>query len=106
MSKKKILIFGSNGLVGSSCNRIFSELNEYDVFASSRKDTDLFDLDSTKKLISDYSPDYIINCAAKVGGILANNDLRTEFILENLKIISTFLNLVLSFQILHNKFRQ
>ncbi len=86
MSKKKILIFGSNGLVGSSCKRVFSDLNNFEVFASSRKDTDLFNYESTQKIISEYSPDYIINCAAKVGGILANNNLRTEFIFENLKI--------------------
>tara|TARA_Y100000590_G_scaffold60472_1_gene64417 strand:- start:8987 stop:9913 length:927 start_codon:yes stop_codon:yes gene_type:complete len=86
MKSNKILIFGSNGLVGSSCKRIFSEDNKYDILASTREDTDLFDLDATKKTISDHSPDIIINAAAKVGGILANNNLRTEFILENLKI--------------------
>lgn len=86
MRKKKLLIFGSNGLVGSSCNRVFSESGRFEIFASSRKDTDLFNYDSTQKIVSDFSPDIIINCAARVGGILANNNLRTEFILENLKI--------------------
>ncbi len=86
MSVKKVLIFGSKGLVGSSCKRIFLESGNYDVFASTRDDTNLFDYASTKNLIDEYSPDFIINCAAKVGGILANNNQRTEFILENLKI--------------------
>ena len=86
MNSKKVLIFGSNGLVGSSCFRIFSNDNNYEIFASTRKDTNLFALEETKKTIKKVSPDIIINAAAKVGGIVANNTLRTEFILENLKI--------------------
>lgn len=86
MNRKKVLIFGGNGLVGSSSSRVFSESGNYEVFSSTRKDTDLFNFKDTQKTISDFNPDIIINCAAKVGGILANNNLRTEFILENLKI--------------------
>ena len=86
MNSKKVLIFGSNGLVGSSCFRIFSNDNNYEIFASTRKDTNLFALEETKKTIKKVSPDIIINAAARVGGIVANNTLRTEFILENLKI--------------------
>tara|TARA_Y100001958_G_scaffold154359_1_gene143177 strand:- start:19 stop:945 length:927 start_codon:yes stop_codon:yes gene_type:complete len=86
MNRKKVLIFGGNGLVGSSSSRVFSEADNYEVFSSTRKDTDLFNFENTKKTISDFNPDIIINCAAKVGGIIANNNLRTEFILENLKI--------------------
>ena len=86
MNRKKVLIFGGNGLVGSSSSRVFSESGNYEVFSSTRNDTDLFSLKDTQKTISAFNPDIIINCAAKVGGILANNNLRTEFILENLKI--------------------
>ena len=86
MNSKKVLIFGSNGLVGSSCFRIFSSDSNYEIYASTRKDTNLFVLEETKKTIEEFSPDIIINAAAKVGGIVANNTLRTEFILENLKI--------------------
>lgn len=86
MNRKKVLIFGGNGLVGSSSSRIFSESDNYEVFSSTRKDTDLFNFKDTQKTITAFNPDIIINCAAKVGGILANNNLRTEFILENLKI--------------------
>ena len=38
------------------------------------------------QFIDENEPDWIINCAAKVGGIVANNTYRTEFLIENLKI--------------------
>ena len=83
----KVLILGSNGLVGSSLRRILDNSQKItELIASTRKDTDLFSLDSTKKLINEQKPDVLINAAAKVGGIYANNTKRVEFILENLKI--------------------
>ena len=83
--RKKILIFGANGLVGSSTKRILAK-SEYEVIASSRSDTDLFNFDQVKNKIKVSNPDVIVNAAAKVGGILANNTYRTEFLIENLKI--------------------
>jgi GDP-L-fucose synthase len=83
----KVLIFGSNGLVGKSCEKVFSTSNKAtDIFCSTRNDTNLFDFIETKKTINKFKPDLIINAAAKVGGILANNTLRVDFLLENLKI--------------------
>lgn len=81
---KKILLFGSKGLVGSSIYRNLS--NNYQIFPSSRADTDLFNYHKTFETIKNVSPDLIINAAAKVGGIVANNTQRTDFIIENLKI--------------------
>ena len=83
----KVLIFGSNGLVGSSVSRILNGSDKVNhVISAKRNDADLFSLDETSNLIKNSSPDVIINAAAKVGGIYANNTKRTEFILENLKI--------------------
>ena len=83
----KVLLFGSNGLVGSSLSRILNNSNKIsELVLSTRKDTNLFSLKETEKIIKDSNPHVIINAAAKVGGIVANNTLRTEFILENLKI--------------------
>ena len=87
MSKNKALIFGSNGLVGKSLIRVLANSEKIDeLVPSTRNDTNLFSLEETKKRISDVNPSIIINAAAKVGGIHANNTKRTEFILENLKI--------------------
>ena len=81
-----ILIFGSNGLVGKSLNKILSEAGEYNIISSTREETDLFNFNQTSEKISKVKPDVIINCAAKVGGIYANDTKRTQFLIENLKI--------------------
>tara|TARA_A100001015_G_C15030106_1_gene732717 strand:+ start:2189 stop:3112 length:924 start_codon:yes stop_codon:yes gene_type:complete len=83
----KLLILGSNGLVGSSLVRNLSSNSFYDeVIATNRQILDLFDLNHVKKFIENNRPDVIVNAAARVGGILANNTYRADFILENLKI--------------------
>ena len=83
----KVLILGSGGLVGSSLKKILDKNEKIkQVICSTREDTDLFDFEETKRLIENNKPDILINAAAKVGGIYANNSKRTEFILENLKI--------------------
>ncbi len=81
----KILIFGSNGLVGSSITRTLKNAG-YEVIPSSRQDTNLFSFNETKEKVLKENPNIIVNAAAKVGGIYANDTMRTEFILENLKI--------------------
>ena len=67
--------------------RKFNESGYFsEVVESTRDDTNLFSYEETKSKIDLTQPDVIINAAAKVGGILANNTYRTEFIIENLKI--------------------
>ena len=83
----KILVFGSNGLVGKSIVRRFnSSSDKYTVIESTRNDTDLFSYKETSKKIGESNPDIVIIAAAKVGGIYANNTQRFSFIIENLKI--------------------
>ena len=69
----KLLVFGSNGLVGNSLKRLFENSNLFNsTYFSTRKDTNLFSLDETSKLISEFGPDVVINAAARVGGIYAS----------------------------------
>ena len=83
----KVLILGSNGLVGTSVKNVLERnSNIKELICATRNDADLFNFDETKELIENSKPDIMINAAAKVGGIYANNSKRTEFILENLKI--------------------
>ncbi len=95
----KVLIFGSTGLVGSSVFKKFSNFkNDYSVIPATRNDANLFSLNETKSFIKSSKPDLIINSAAKVGGIVANNTNRTEFILENLKININILESIIDYK--------
>ena len=83
----KVIVFGSNGLVGSSISRILEDsIKVKQLIKSNRSELDLFDKKNVEKFVKKHRPDVIINAAAKVGGIHANDTKRTEFILENLKI--------------------
>jgi len=83
----KILILGSNGLVGKSLTKILSNDKEnFEIVSSNRDVCDLLNFQNTKDYIDDISPHLIINCAAKVGGIYANSTYRSQFLIENLKI--------------------
>ena len=95
----KILVFGSNGLVGKSVVTTLSNSQKnMTVFGSTRRDTNLFNYEETFNTILEFQPNIIINAAAKVGGIVANNTQRVEFILENLKINMNILESLKSFQ--------
>lgn len=87
----KILVLGSNGMVGTSILNSFSNENKFKIIPSSRKDTNLFIFSETERLINETKPDILINAAAKVGGIVANNEQRTQFLIENLRINTNIL---------------
>ncbi len=94
----KVVIFGSRGLVGSSLVRILntSEKN-FKIIESNRSTLDIFNKNNVKEFFENTQPDVIINAAAKVGGIYANNTKRTDFILDNLKINMNLLECIIPF---------
>ena len=95
----KVLILGSQGLVGRALNRKF-EQNPFfkEVISSNRNDLNLFHERDVKEYISKHRPDFIVNAAAKVGGILANDTFRADFILENLKINVNLLEAIIPYK--------
>ena len=95
----KVLILGSQGLVGRALNRKF-EHNPFfsEVVSSKRSDLNLFNEIDVKEYISKHRPDFIVNAAAKVGGILANDTFRADFILENLKINVNLLEAIIPYK--------
>ncbi len=93
----KVLVLGSKGMVGSAIVRNLQLDNDVQIIESSRNDTNLFSLQETNELISSISPNVVINAAAKVGGIIANNLNRTEFILSNLKINMNVIESIVNF---------
>jgi len=82
----KILIAGHRGMVGSAVIRAL-EANGFDnVIGLGRNDCDLTNQAETFKVLNDISPEYIINAAAKVGGIHANSTYPAQFLYQNLMI--------------------
>ena len=94
----KVLVLGSKGMVGSAIVRNLQLDNDVQIIESSRNDTNLFSLQETNELISSISPNVVITAAATVGGIIANNLNRTEFILSNLKINMNVIESIVNFQ--------
>jgi GDP-L-fucose synthase len=84
---KKILILGSNGLVGSNLYKKYIEkYPDASVLAPKRYNLNLTSWKDTIDYFLTHKPDVVFLCAAKVGGIKANNDNKATFITTNLKI--------------------
>jgi GDP-L-fucose synthase len=85
--KKKVFIAGHRGLIGSATVKALSELPEkYDILARTHKELDLEDQQKTMDFFVTNKPDYVVICAAKVGGILANSMMPVDFLHNNLRI--------------------
>lgn len=86
---KNVLILGSSGLVGSNLYRKYLEkYPDANILAPKRYSLDLCNWNNTVEYLKNYNPDVVFLCAAKVGGIKANDDYKADFITENLKIQS------------------
>jgi len=79
------MVAGASGLVGSAIVRKL-QLSKYEVLPISSKDVDLLDRDKTFKYLRNIKPDVVINAAAKVGGIGANDSFPVDFLSDNLRI--------------------
>jgi len=80
-----VIIAGSTGLVGSALVRAFENTGQQ-VIGINRKVLDLTDLNATSEFISRIKPEIIVDAAALVGGIAANNSRPVEFLSQNLLI--------------------
>ena len=80
-----IVVAGHTGLVGSAIFKALEDRGE-SVIGINSKVVDLLDRKATFDFIHDYSPELIIDAAAIVGGIAANNKFRVEFLSKNLQI--------------------
>ena len=82
----KIFIAGHNGMVGSSIIRIFKKKGYRKIYTRDKNDLNLIDQKKTIQYIKKLKPHFMIIAAAKVGGILANEKFKGNFIYENLMI--------------------
>ncbi len=73
-------------MVGSAIYRKLQALGYSNIISRTSKELDLRDQQAVKSFFETEKPDYVFLAAAKVGGILANNTFRADFIYENLAI--------------------
>ncbi|MEO5911350.1 MAG: GDP-L-fucose synthase [Pelobium sp.] len=82
----KIYVAGHNGMVGSAIVRKLEKEGYQNILKRSSKELDLRDQLAVAEFFKTEKPDYVFLAAAKVGGIIANNTYRAEFLIDNLQI--------------------
>ena len=85
-----IVVAGGTGLAGSAIVRAYQAAGE-EVIPVGRSVVDLLDRDATFAFIKDVKPSLVIDAAAKVGGIGANNSFPVEFLADNVRIQSNLM---------------
>jgi GDP-L-fucose synthase len=85
-SKSKIYIAGHKGMVGSAIWKILTSIGYSNLIGVSSSELDLRNQQAVRDYIFNEKPDVIIDAAARVGGILANNNYPYQFIMENMVI--------------------
>ena len=85
-SESKIYVAGHNGMVGSAICRKLEEASVKNIITRSSSDLDLRNQAAVNAFFEAEKPDYVFLAAAKVGGILANDTYRAEFLYDNLMI--------------------
>jgi GDP-L-fucose synthase len=88
----RIYVAGHRGMVGSAILRMLNK-NGYDnIICRTSVELDLRDQDATAAFFEETRPEYVFLAAAKVGGILANNVYRADFIYDNMMIQSNVIH--------------
>jgi len=82
----KIYIAGHNGMVGSAIWRALEKKGYNNLIGKSSKELDLRNQQAVINFYKKEQPEVVIDAAAKVGGILANNDFPYQFLMENMQI--------------------
>lgn len=82
----RVLVAGANGMVGSAIVRNLESKGYTNIIKGTRDDVDFTNQDETERYFCSEEPEYVFVAAAKVGGIMANNNYKADFLTENLQI--------------------
>ena len=82
----KIFVAGHRGMVGSAVVRRFQRAGFKNILTRTRQELDLMDRSAVRAFFEAERPDYVVDAAARVGGIAANFEKPVEFLIENLTI--------------------
>jgi GDP-L-fucose synthase len=97
MNNKTIYIAGHNGMVGSAIVKKLKEEGFNNIITRTSKQLDLRQQADVERFFEENTPQIVIVAAAKVGGILANNTYRAEFIYDNLMIEANIIHAAYKF---------
>jgi GDP-L-fucose synthase len=92
LSTEKIYVAGHRGMVGSAIVRRLQKEGFSRLVTSTSADLDLRDQAAVSAFFEKERPDHVFLAAAKVGGIMANNTFRAEFLYDNLMIQSNVID--------------
>ena len=93
--KSKIYIAGHRGMVGSAIWRALSKKGYTNLIGQTSRELDLRDKPSVQAFFDKEQPQVVIDAAARVGGILANNDYPYQFLMENMQIQNNLIDVSL-----------
>ncbi len=82
----KIFVTGHRGMVGSAIVRALQGQGFTNLLVRTRQELDLLDRSAVRAFFEKERPEFVIDAAARVGGIVANSEKPVEFLLENLTI--------------------
>jgi GDP-L-fucose synthase len=85
-SDSRVLVAGANGMVGSAIVRNLESKGYTNIVRGTRQDVDFTNQEEVEKYFAAENPEYVFLAAAKVGGIMANNNYKADFLTENLQI--------------------
>jgi GDP-L-fucose synthase len=88
----KIYVAGHNGMVGSAIVRALKQKGFTNLVLRTSKELDLRNQDEVEGFFSEEKPQFVFLAAAKVGGIVANNTYRADFLYDNLMIVSNIVH--------------
>lgn len=95
----KIYIAGHNGMVGSAIWRLLENSGYSDLIGLSSNQLDLKNQQKVEDFFQSERPDVVIDAAARVGGILANNSYPYQFLMDNLQIQNNLISTALKYDI-------
>lgn len=92
----KIYVAGHRGMVGSAIVRALEKNGYQNIITRTHKELDLTRQDAVEAFFAEEKPDYVFLAAAKVGGIVANNEAPADFMYDNM---------ILEMNVIHSAFK-